>query len=660
MSDTLFQNARFAHEMGDLDAAERMYGEILRANAKHFDALYQLGLVHLDRGGLDQAHRLLGEAAKIQPQSADAHFARGRALQRLNRHGQALEAFDQALAIDPNRAEIVARRAASLLGLRRYRDTIAAYDGYLALHPDHAEGWHNRGIALAELKRHEEALQSFGKALALRPDSAVTWANRGNTNLEIERFEDAAHDFREGLAIDPDLPFARGYLVLSRLHDADWAGLADERAKISSGLRVGKRVIVPFGNMVVSTSVGEQSQSARIWMEGRFGTPSPLWHGERYGHERIRVAYLSGDFRTHPVGMLMAGVFEHHDRTRFETIGISFGPDDASEIRARVASGVERFIDARIKSDLEVASLLRDLETDIAVDLMGLTADCRPGILACRPAPVQVNYLGYPGSMAAAHMNYILADRIVIPEDEKKYYAEQVVYLPDTYLATDSSRRIAQCVASRAELGLPERGFVFASFNNAYKFSPEMFAIWMRLLGAIEGSVLWLPQGREAGERNLKREAEAAGIDATRLVFAPRLSSAEEHLARLSVADLFLDTLPSNAQTTATDALWAGLPVLTCMGGTFVGRIAASLLNAVGLPELITRSLADYEALALALARDTGRLSAIKTKLAKNRTTTALFDTARFTRHLESAFRTMRDQSERGLPPQSFAVEPAP
>jgi predicted O-linked N-acetylglucosamine transferase (SPINDLY family) len=382
----------------------------------------------------------------------------------------------------------------------------------------------------------------------------------------------------------------------------------------------------------------------------------PLWRGERYDHARIRIAYVSGDFRVHPVAMLMAGVFEHHDRARFETIGVSFGPDDGSELRARVAGAFEHFLDVRGKSDGEIARMLREREVDIVVDLMGPTAGCRSGIFASRPAPVQVNYLGYPGTMACPFMDYILADRVVIQTGEHGHYSEKIVTLPDTYLAGDDARAISSAAPSRAEAGLPEHGFVFCSFNNSYKFTPAMFAVWMRILRAVEGSVLWLPEGNAPARRNLVREAATHGIAADRIVFAPFLDDSADHLARLPLADLFLDTLPCNAHTTASDALWAGLPVLTCKGGTFAGRVAASLLHATGLDELVTESLAAYEARAVSLARDCAALGAIRANLARNRRTATVFDTARFTRNLEAAYTRMHARALRGEAPIEFAV----
>ncbi len=548
------------------------------------------------------------------------------------------------------------RNANSLLQLGRRPEALSYYESYLKAHPDSAEGWHNLGVTLSQMKRHLEAIASFDRVLSLRPDSAQAWSNRGNALLEQKRFEEACNDYDKALGIDPDIPNVRGYRLLAKLSCCEWRDLEEDRGKIAAGIRAGKRVIQPFGNLMISRDPADQMQCARIWTS-RQKIPLPLWQGERYEHEKIRVSYISGDFRVHPVATLIAGAFEHHDKDRFQTIAVSFGPDDRSRLRSRIASSVDQFIDVRGKDDFQIASLLREMEIDIAVDLMGLTGDCRNEILLHRPAPVQVNYLGFPGTMAMSEIDYLIADRTVIPEDERGCYAEKIVYLPDTYMASDSQRRIGERTFTRGEVGLPETGFVFASFNNTFKFMPEIFTIWMRLLSGIDGSVLWLSEPDAVAVRNLKREAEARGVNADRLVFAPYLASIDEHLARSSLADLFLDTLPCNAHTTASDALWVGVPVITARGTTFAGRVAPSLLQAIDLDELISNSLFEYESLALRLARDPDALARIKRKLKQNRETHPLFDTARFTRNLERAFTAMCERARRGAPPESFAVE---
>ena len=650
------QSARRAHQLGNLAEAAQIYAQVLRSNSKNFAALYALAIVHFDRGGFEDARRLLVEALRINPGSADALYAHGLALQRLDRQGQALAAFDQVLALEPDRAEAVLGRANAMLALHRYPDAIEAYDRYLEAQPHSGEAWHNRGVALSETRHFDEAVESFSKALTIRPDSAQSWHNRGNARHELKQYEAAIMDHARALSIDPDLAYARGHLLLTKLAICDWDGIEQERKRVFEATQAGWPAIVPFGNIMVSPSPADQLRCARIWST-RFAAPRQrLWAGERYGHQRLRVAYLSADFRAHPVSILMAGVLEHHDRSRFETFGISFGSDDGSETRTRIAAGVDLFLDVCTKGEFQIASLLREREIDIAVDLMGATADCRPGIFAFRPAPVHVSYLGFPATMGSNLFDYILADRVVIPDEEQQYYSEKVVYLPQTYLPCDNKRPIAENTPSRAEVGLPERGVVFCSFNGTYKITPEMFEIWVRVLRAVEGSVLWLPESDSAARRNLERYAKERGVSPARLVFAPHLASAADHLGRLSLADLFLDTLPCNAHTTASDALWAGVPVLTCKGTTFAGRVAASALNALDMAELVTQSLEDYEASAIGLGRDPARLSRVKEKLAFNRNTQPLFDTARFTRNLEAAFIEMAARAGRGQAPQSFAV----
>jgi predicted O-linked N-acetylglucosamine transferase (SPINDLY family) len=545
--------------------------------------------------------------------------------------------------------------ANSLLQVGRRPEALTCYESYLKAHPESAEAWHNHGIALSQMQRFPEAVASFDKVLALRPDSAQTWSNRGNALLEQKRYEEAIADYDKAIVLDPDYGSARGYRLLAKLWCCDWPNIERDIADVSSRLRLGARVIQPFGNLMISRDPASQLQCAKLWTRGE-GTQTPLWHGQRYTHDKIRVAYLSGDFCVHPVSILMAGVFEHHDRSRFETTAISFGPDDGSALRTRVMKSFDRFLDVRGRTDVEVASLMHAAGIDIAVDLMGLTGSSRQGILALRPAPVQVNYLGFPGTTALPYIDYILADQVVIPDGEQRYYSEKVVYLPDTYMPADSKRRVSERRFSRADEGLPETGIVFCCFNNSYKFTPQVFDAWMRLVRAVDGSVLWLSQPNDSARRNLIAEAEKRGVSPDRLVFAPFLPDLEDHLARLSLADLFLDTLPCNAHTTASDALFMGVPVITTPGPTFAGRVAASLLSAAGLPELIAPSLSAYEARALELARDSQALRAIKAKLSANSTTFPLFDTARFTRHLETAFGAMRERQRRGLLPESFSV----
>jgi protein O-GlcNAc transferase len=694
MSNGAIQKAFGVHRAGKLDEAAKLYGEILRDEPSQVDALYLLGSVHFQRGQLTEALACFDRALAIKPGFIEAMAARGTTLSNLGRHDEALAAYEAVIAASPNHTQSWNNRGNTLLVLGHAQEALVSYDRALNLVPNYTDAWRNRGTALLQSGRPVEALASFEKALQLKPDFTVAWEdyataltrlgrreeaiaaydralaltpdnldlryNRGNTHTILKHYDEAIRDCEAVLARAPDYPYARGVLIHSKLQSCSWRGLETEIWNISMSLAAGKRVVSPFNLKALSDSPSEHLRVAQIWTTHELpSAPKPQAQSPRDAHDRLRVAYVSGDFNNSAVATLMAGVFEHHDRRRFETIAVSFGPANRTPTRLRLESAFERFIDVRGRTDEEIANLLRDMETDIAVDLMGYTGECRGAIFARRPAPVQVNYLGFPGTMGAPFMDYIIADPTVIPEEQHGHYTERVAYLPHCYLPADRTRAVAERIPGRAEAGLPDTGFVFVSFNNSYKFNPVMFGVWMRLLRAAEGSVLWLPENNAAVRRNLMREAEARGVASSRIIFAAPVPDPGEHLARLSLADLFLDTLPYNAHTTASDALWAGVPLLTLIGNSFAGRVAASALKAIGLPELIAHTPAEYEAMALALARDPAALGELRAKLSRNRLTAPLFDTARFTCDLESVFTSMSERHRRGERPASFAVASA-
>jgi protein O-GlcNAc transferase len=561
----------------------------------------------------------------------------GNALERSNRFDEALAIYEKATLRWPNHADVNCGRGNVLARMRRLEDAIAAFDKALALKADLAEAWVGRGNILSEINLNE-ALAAYDEALKIKPQLAEAWQGRGLVYDGLGRYKDA---YDRALTSRPPIKFAQGKMFFAKMRNWDWGDVQTETSSLVGELRDGNLVATPFIVLNLPLSAAEQHAYAQQYVSQMHpASIMPLWRGERYSHDRIRIAYLSGDFREHPVPQLIAGVFEHHDRTRFETIAISWGADDGSAMRARLVKAFDHFADVRTKSDREVAELVRGLEVDIAVDLMGFTAGERFNVFTMRPAPVQVNYLGYPGTLGAKYIDYIIADELVIPRDQRLFYTEKVVYLPHSYQANDAARPVPGTIPSRQVLGLPETGFVFCNFNNSYKITPDFFEIWMRLLKEVDGSVLWLLESSASAAENMRHEAHKRGVDPERLIFAPR-TSFENHLARQCLADLFLDTLPYNAHTTASEALWVGLPVLTCLGPTFSGRVGASLLTAIGLPEQIAYSQRDYEDRALALARDPTLLGSIKSKLAQNRPTHPLFDTASFTRDIEALYLAM-------------------
>jgi predicted O-linked N-acetylglucosamine transferase (SPINDLY family) len=656
MNEDMFRKAVQAHQAGNFAEAARLYADVLRANPRHFAVLFSFGYLYYQTAQFDQAERLIAESLRVNPRSPEAFFTRGCALQRLNRAAEAVVCFDSALALKPDFVEAQSNRGAALMALNRNQQALDSLDVALAMAPNHAGAWNNRGCVLQKLGRNEEAVACFNQAIAHQGKFVEAFINRGTALAGLKRYQEAADNFERAVALNPEQPYAQGHHILYRMHACDWRNFAARRADVLAALQAGKRVIYPFVCAALSDSIADQLQCARIMAAHEAPpSPAPLWRGERYRHERIRVAYVSADFHAHATAALMAGVWEQHDRNRFETIAVSFGRDDGSDMRARVAGAFDRFLDVRDRSDREIASLIRQLEVDIAVDLKGYTLDHRSGIFAHRAAPVQASYLGFPGTMGAPYIDYIVADPVVIPPEHRGFYTEQIAYLPDTYQCNDSRREAMASVPSRRSAGLPENGFVFCCFNNSFKIAPEMFDLWMRILREIPDSVLWLLEDNRDATRNMREQAQARGIAPERLVFAPRVTAAD-HLARHKLADLFLDTMPYGAHTTASDALWAGLPVVTMLGPTFAARVAGSLLHAVGMPELIAETVGSYEALALRLARSPAALDAARTKLAGNRDTHPLFDTTRFTRNLEAAYFHMWDRTQRGEPPMTFFV----
>ena len=427
---------------------------------------------------------------------------------------------------------------------------------------------------------------------------------------------------------------------------------------LASSVLKGNQSVAPFAFLAVPSSIEAQFKCAKIWI-ARECPPSeiPIWQGERYQHDRIRVAYLSPDFRKHAIALLAAGLFQCHDTTLFDIIALSSGPDDKSDMRMRLQASFNQFIDVATYSDNDIGRLIRKLEIDILIDLAGLTTGSRMAVFARRPAPISVSYLGYPGTSGANYIDYIIADRIVIPEEQRRFYPEKIVYLPNTYQVNDATRPIADQRFTRAQCGLPSTGFVYCCLNGNYKVTPSIFAAWMRILAKVEHSVLWLFESNMTAAKNLREAAAKQGIRPERLVFAKKLPLLD-HLARYCLADLFLDTLPYNAHTTASDALWAGLPVLTCLGGTFAGRVSASLLHAIDLAELVTTSLEAYERMAVELAMHPYKLANIRDRLAANRRTMPLFNTELFAKHLETAYKIMYERYQSDLSPDHIFVQP--
>jgi protein O-GlcNAc transferase len=623
-----------------LDKALSSYEKAIALKPDYAEAFNNRGNALRDLKRLEEALASYDRAIAIKPDYADAYNNRGNTLTDLKRPEEGLASYGRAIALKPDLAMALNNRGNALVDLKRLEEAVASYDGAIVINPDYAEAFNNRGNALRGLKRFDEALASCDRAIALKPDFAAAFSNRGNTLVELSRLDEALASYDKALGIKPDHFNALVPYMCLADRMCLWSETGAARGDLIARCRTPAFDGDPFQFLSMCDDPPLHRYLAETYVRAKAPPPEPPKWRQHTPRERIRLGYLSADFRQHAVSSLIVEVFELHDRSHFEILGVSAGPNDGSEERRRLEAAFDVFVDVAAMTDAALARWIADAEIDILVDLGGHTLNGRLLALAHRPAPVQVSYLGYPGTTGAPFIDYAIVDAHVVPASEAHVYSEQLVYLPDCYQCNDRKREIADRTSSRAECGLPADGFVFCCFNNSYKLNAPVFDVWMRLLKAVPNSVLWLLADNIEARANLQHEAAARGVAPQRLVFAERVSS-PEHLARHRLADLFIDTLPYNAHTTASDALWAGVPVLTCTGHSFAARVAGSLLQAIGLPELMTSSLSEYEALALRLATCPAELRALRDRLARNRSTHPLFDTPRSTRHLEAAYQEM-------------------
>jgi len=648
-------------ELGKLPEALASIDHALDINPNYAEAHCNRGILLAELKRWDEALGGYDRAIEIHPGLPQAHFNRGTLLHKNKQWSAALASYDEAIRCDPAYAEAHCNRGALLTDLNQWSAARASIDRAIELQPDFAEAHYQRGLLYAVTRRLEGAIANLDRAIALKPDYAAAFHRRAEILMQMSQFGGAIASYDEALLLEPGRDFLRSDLRHARMCVCDWRDLDEDVQQLSAGLEADQAAWAPFHITALLGSPHLTHKAAEIWSRLAFPPNEqlgPIIPGIR--GEKIKVGYFSADLHTHPVALLAAELFETHDRSMFEITAFSLIAVENDPMRTRLEKAFDRFIDVSQRSDIEVASMARELGIDIAVDLGGYTLQSRTGIFALRAAPAQVSFIGYPGSMGADYIDYLIADSTVIPPSCFDHFSEKIVHLPGSYLPNDSTREVAETGFSRVQLGLPAAGFVFCCFNNSYKITPDVFDGWMRILGRIPKSVLWLSRNNEWAIQNLRREADKRGVDPARLVFADRIPSAADHLARLRAADLFLDTRPYNAHATAIDALWAGVPVLTCPGESFAARVAASLLTAIELPELIASSPAAYEERAVHFGTHPEELATLRKKLSANRHTTALFDTETYTRHLESAYRQIYERHQAGLPPDHVQVARIP
>jgi protein O-GlcNAc transferase len=697
----LYRKALDLHQDGRFGDAETCYREALAQNPRHADSLHLLGILlhqterHAEAaavigkaialspnnpdylnnhglalraaGQLQEALASYQKAMQLAPHDPDIHTNMGNVYQQLGRFEEAAGCFRRVLYGNPKDLDAWNALCHALQSLAdqyhtagQYKQAEAAYEELLELAGDQPHLYYNLGNAQRELGKAREAVASYEKALKLTPDDADIHNNLGNVLRELGRLDEAIQCYKKALQLYPQLYHARVHLVHQKQHICDWSGLNEDIAQIRQWVcNVPEAQISPFAFLSMpGTTAEEQKLCAENWVRNRYGqlieqSRKAAFIPSRPPLSKLRIGYLSADFRLHPLAFLISELIELHDRDQFEVYAYSYGHNDNTPARKRLEKAFDHFADVQTLSLIDTAKKIHEDGIDILVDLTGFTQSSRSGLLALRPAPIQVSWLGFPGSMSNALFDYLLSDAFITPLDHAQRYGEQLALLP-CYQPNDRKRPVGE-TPTRTAAGLPEQGFVFCCFNQSFKITPTIFDSWMRLLSKVPDSVLWLLDCNRWAKENLAKEAQARGIDAARLIFAPRVPIAD-HLARHALADLFLDTLPYNAHTTTSDALWMGIPVITCPGDTFTSRVAGSLLQAAGLPELVTDSLESYEALALKLARESQTLQALKDKLHRSRDALPLFDMPIFARNLEQAYRHMWQRWQNGLPPASFSV----
>ena len=635
--------------------AKYILDKVIQIDSSNSKANELLAYIHGNSGEFDICFKLLNVACKQNDCSIEALYYLGSIQLERGLFGQAIETFKKSIFKGGEFFEALHDLATAQAQIGDLNSALNNYQKCLRFQSLSHELFYNIARIFDDLKRYEEAIANYDKALSIKPDFAAAWSNKGTTLNDLNRYDEAIAHLNKALSLKPDIDWIAGDLLHTKMKICSWSGFAESLENISKKVMANEKVAGPFSLLALNDNCLLHKKSSEIYASNKY--PKNLALGlipKRPSQEKVRIGYFSGDFRNHAVSFLTAELYELHDRNKFEVIAFSFGVDDKSEMCSRLSKAFDRFFDVSGISDLEIAKLARELQIDVAVDLGGYTKDSRTGIFSFRAAPIQASYIGYLGTMGSEYYDYLLADKTIIPDELQKFYSEKIVYLP-SYQANDRKRIISERRFTRAELGLPETGFVFCCFNNNYKMLPSIFDSWMRILNTVEGSVLFLYAENEWAKANLIEEAGLRGIDSTRLVFGGRIPT-EEYLARYRVCDLFLDTFPYNAGTTASDALWVGLPVLTLMGQSFASRVAASLLKAIGLPELITNSQEQYETLAIELARNPHKLEDVKLRLDHNRLTTLLFDTPLFTKNIEAAYIQMYERYRADLVPEHITI----
>ena len=631
----LIEKALEFHKTGKIKDAINLYLKIIGNNENNSQLLFLLGTAQVQLGEMNNGVKNLKKSLSIKPDNASAHSNLGNAFKALNRLEDALNSYNKAIEINANFSDAYSNRGIILQELKRFDEALESYNKAIQIKPNHFFAHSNKGITLKELNRYEEALASYDKAIEINPKFIEPYNNKGNVLKDLKRYAEALENFKKVMELKIDFDYALGKVLHYSMFLCDWANFDNLSKKINESINRNIKVIEPFSFLGISDNPSHAKLNSEIFVKNSLSLSSeiePL--NKKYNHKKTRIAYFSGDFHDHPVLHLMMDVFKNHDKSKFDLFGFSYGPNKEDKWRKEVEGYFDQFININKISDKEAVHKARNLELDIVINLSGLTGKPRHGIFSYRAAPIQINYLGYPGTTGAEYMDYLIADETIVPTQDFKYYTEKVLHLPNCYQANMKSRNIAKQDFNRSDFGLPKDAFVYCNFNNNYKITPYIYDVWMNILKSVKNSVLWILKPNDKAIENLKKETENRGVESSRIIFAKKLPN-DQHLKRINLADLFIDTFPYNAHTTASDAVRMGVPIVTLKGNTFHSRVCASILNSLSMKDLITYNKKDYQELAIELGKNPEKLKQIKTLLQNSVKNASLFDSINFTKNLE-------------------------
>ncbi len=633
----LLDKALALHKKGKIQEAIDLYSKLVEKNDDNSQILFLIGTAYVQISAIQKGINYLKKSLALKPDNASAHSNLGNAYKYLKQHDEAISCYDKAIQLNPNHADSFSNRGIVFLEMRRPDEALENFDKAIKINPNHLFAQSNKGIALKDLNRYDEAIICYDKAIQVNPDFEEPYNNKGNIFKNLKQYDEALKNYQKVIQLNPNYDYILGKILHFKMFLCDWSNFNLLKEKIKKALDKKSKVIEPFSFLGIEDNLSFSKLISEIFVEDKLKKIYENKSLKKYNHKKPKIGYISGDFRDHPVLHLMMDVFKNHDHSKFDVYGFSFGSNKNDKWRNEVKNFFLQFKDIDKISDKDVINLIQDLEIDILIDLTGYTGNPRSRIFSHRVAPIQINYLGYPGTTGLECMDYIIADETIIKEDDFKFYSEKVIYLPNCYQANMNRKEISNKEFKREDFGLPENGIVYCSFNNNYKITPDMFDVWMNIIKKVNNSVLWVLRSNKTAENNLKKEAKNRGIDPDRIIFASFLPN-DEHLKRISFADLFLDTFPYNAHTTASDAVRMGVPIVTLIGNSFASRVGASILSSIEMKELITSTKKDYENLAIELGLKQEKLNKIKGRLRVSVENSSLFDSLKFTRNLENLY----------------------